>query len=249
MKQPVFLLSLLFFTALNSLAQQTLTFLAADSVEVTADFYRSERTTDPYILFFHQAGSCRGEYLEIAPKLRKLGYNCLAVDLRYGDSEGFLKNETALAAKSLGLNPQPVDSKADILAAINFAYNRIHKPLILFGSSYSASLCLMIAAHEPKVEAVIAFSPGEFFEPGISVKNEIAGLSKPAFIASTRPEIPYVKELTQHLNSDQITLISPKKGNGVHGAKALWMTSESSDEYWLSLMLFFRQLNDDYTNR
>jgi pimeloyl-ACP methyl ester carboxylesterase len=249
MKQPIFLLSLLLFTAMNAFAQQKLVFIAADSVAVTADFYRSEKPTDPYILFFHQAGSCRGEYLEIAPKLRKLGYNCLAVDLRYGDSEGFVKNETALSAKELGLNPQPVDSKTDMLAAINFAYNRNHKPLILFGSSYSASLCLMIAAHESKVEAVIAFSPGEFFEPGISVKYEIAGLNKPAFIASTRTEIPYVKELIQDLNSDQITLISPKKGNGVHGAKALWMKSESSDEYWLSLMLFFRQLNEDYTNR
>ena len=48
----------------------------------------------PFILFFHQEGSSRGEYAGIAKKFFNLNYNCLAVDLRYGGESNYIKNET-----------------------------------------------------------------------------------------------------------------------------------------------------------
>jgi len=80
------------------LAQKAVTFTAKDGLLVTADLYESDASY-PYLLLFHQAGSSRGEFREIAPRLTKLGYNCLAVDLRAGNENNFVVNQTSLRAK------------------------------------------------------------------------------------------------------------------------------------------------------
>gem|GEM_PF-5977157 len=64
---------------------QSISFKSADGILITADSYVPHTTTSPLILLFHQAGSSRGEYNEIAPRLNELGFNCIAVDLRSGE--------------------------------------------------------------------------------------------------------------------------------------------------------------------
>ena len=82
-------------------AQEKVSFVAEDGLEITADLYEIN-PSKPYILLFHQAGSSRGEYLQIANKILKFGYNCLAVDLRSGGEVNFIQNHTALLAIQQG---------------------------------------------------------------------------------------------------------------------------------------------------
>jgi len=80
-------ISLLFITSvLFSANFKTITFPSHEGVTITADLYiTNEDKNIPFIVLFHQAGFSRGEYREIAPKLNKLGFNCMAIDQRSGD--------------------------------------------------------------------------------------------------------------------------------------------------------------------
>ena len=98
-------------------------------------------------------------------------YNCLAVDLRSGYAYGFVDNETALRAKQKGFNTSLISSAKDIDAAIDYAVRLSGQPVILLGSSSSASLCLIEGAGNPNVKAIMALSPGEFFKPGIEIRQ------------------------------------------------------------------------------
>ncbi|MGI9480277.1 MAG: hypothetical protein ACR2PI_26540, partial [Hyphomicrobiaceae bacterium] len=67
----------------TALARETATLAAADGLKVTADVYRAVDTPDAtWIVLAHQAGSSRGEYRTIAPRLNKLGFNAIAIDQR-----------------------------------------------------------------------------------------------------------------------------------------------------------------------
>ena len=238
----IFLL-LLFIPFNRTPAQTRVTFFTADSLEVVADKYFVSDSL-PWILMFHQAGSSRGEFIEIAPKLIKLGYNGLAVDLRHGKEINFVANETFMAARRGNHQASMADATKDINAAIEWATERSDFPVILLGSSYSASLAMIAAKKNPHAGAVIAFSPGEFFgHPGL-VQNAVRNLDVPVFLASTKREYPYVTELSSGINSRNRYIFTPSEHQGVHGARALWETEECSQEYWLGLLLFFNDLNN-----
>ncbi len=57
-----------FFNSTGAGQTQTIKFLAADNVEVTADLYLTDNKKAPFIIRFHQVLYSRGEYAEIAPK-------------------------------------------------------------------------------------------------------------------------------------------------------------------------------------
>jgi dienelactone hydrolase len=230
--------------SLDSQAQLKVNFPSKDGLSITADLYGAAEEA-PYVLLFHQAGSSRGEFPEIARRIVKLGYNCLAVDLRSGDEINYIKNETAASAKERGLATGYIDARADLKASITYAYHLGKKAVILLGSSYSASLCLLEGKENPQVEAVIAFSPGEYFGEQLKVGARIAGLQKPVFAACTAKEFSYMEQLFKGIDPTWKTLVKPAKGKGIHGASMLWESSDASDEIWLSLMLFFRNLNHD----
>jgi hypothetical protein len=59
---------------------------------------------------------------------------------------------------------------------------------VLVGSSYSASLSLVIASAETPLRAVAAFSPGEHLR-GISVTDAVASLSVSTFVTAAQKEI------------------------------------------------------------
>jgi dienelactone hydrolase len=225
------------------IAQEKVSFYAADSLKITADLYLKNYEL-PFILLFHQADASRGEYTEIANRLLNLNYNCLAVDLRIGENINYIRNETAERAKVKGIQLNFIDAKKDIEAAIKYVSKFNKNPVILFGSSFSASLCLLTAKENKHVKSVIAFSPGEFFRPEIDVKDNISGLKIPVFISCTDLEYQYVLQLTTGISDQYKTIYRPKSGGGVHGAKALWKSSESSDECWLELLLFFKRINE-----
>ncbi len=230
----------LFFLPGN--AQEKVSFYSEDSLKISADLYLKNYRL-PFILLFHQGGSSRGEYNEIAARLMKLDYNCLSVDLRSGDKINYIANETAQRAEDENFPNSFIDARRDIEAAIQYIKKYNSKPVVLFGSSYSASLCLIIAYNNPGVKAVIAFSPGEYFRPKLIVKNEIAGIQKPLFISSSAIEFDYIEQMLSGIPKDFITIYKPGKGKkGMHGAKILWKENESSDECWLELLMFFKKI-------
>jgi dienelactone hydrolase len=153
-----------------------------------------------------------------------------------------VKNKTAEAALAKGLPVEYMDAKQDMEAAIDYAYKQSKKPIVIFGSSYSASLSLLLAKENKHINAVIVFSPGEYFEKENMIRDTIQGLSKPIFAASSSTEFPYMKELFSKTAQNNLTLFCPSKGKGDHGSKVLWTGGANSSEYWLALMMFFDQI-------
>lgn len=225
----------------NLISVEKVTFLSADGLRITADLYIQDKSK-PFILLFHQANYSRGEYKDIAPKLQKLGFNCLAVDLRSGNEVNYIENETAKLAKKQKKPNGFIDARADVEASLKFINSYTTIPVILFGSSYSASLCLMVATKNPNVDAVIAFSPGEYFRPEISVKDKITDLKKPVFIGSSEIEHPFIKDMLSDIPTKYKTFYKPS-GKGVHGSKILWPSEKESDTSWFNLIIFLNQLN------
>ena len=221
-------------------SQGSITFLSKDGVIITADLYFVSDTL-PYMILCHQAGYSRGEYLETGPKLTKFGYNCIAIDMRSGDEVNGVKNETAFGAKTKNKSTTYLDAEQDILSAIDYAYKKSNKKVILVGSSYSASLALKIGTSNDKVKAVIAFSPGEYFGAKLNLKEAIKNYDKPLFVASTKAEAADVSALIKDIKSQKKQQCTPS-GKGEHGSKALWKASPDCHEYWLTLLMFMRDL-------
>lgn len=238
MRVPLSLILLLIITKIT--AQNTITFPTDDDILVTADHYLNDKDL-PYILLFHQANSSRGEYQETALKLLKLGYNCLAVDLRSGKEINYIQNQTAARAVENKLPVTYLDAEKDILASIAYVKEISSKKIILFGSSYSASLVMKIGNHHPDVEAVVAFSPGEYFQPRLVLKEYLNEYDKRIFVASTAKEKPFVNDLISDIPSELLDFYVPETG-GMHGSKALWENYPQSEEVWLSLLLFFKKI-------
>ncbi len=239
-------MKLLFAASLFSLLllqgiKEKVSFQSEDGLEITADKYMVNEEY-PFILLFHQAGSSRGEFRDIAEKFIKLRYNCLAVDLRSGDNANYINNETASRAREEGRSVNFLDARQDLVAAIDYVTGLGSGELILLGSSYSASLALLEGLNHPNVQAVIAFSPGEYFGKELRMEDSLKTCSKPLFVAVTEREQPYVKQMLKAFPEDQYTLFQPDT-MGVHGARALWDDNPTKDEYWLALLIFISKLN------
>lgn len=228
---------------LNAVSQQKITFKSEDDLLITADLYYSQKDL-PYLILFHQAGYSRGEYKETAEKFAKLGYNCLAVDLRSGKEVNFVLNETAQRAADKNLKTDYLSALPDIQAAITYAFNKSKQRVVILGSSYSASLCLVQATNDHRVKAVIAYSPGEYFGSNYIISQQIKSLRKPTYITTSKREEKYAREIAQSIPGEYLSFFIPYKGNGIHGSRALWKESDSFDEYWTSLTMFFIKIKN-----
>lgn len=224
----------------SSNAQLLVTFPAADSTTVTADWYPVSDEF-PTILLCHQNRFSRGEYQETALRLNKFGFNCLAIDQRLGSEVNGVINQTALEAKAKGQQPEFPDAEQDIRAGLDFLYEKYNKPVLILGSSYSASLALKIANGNNKVSGVIVFSPGEYFQDKEFTRNSINGLDKPLFATSSREESDKVTDLLRDVNSRIKVQYVPKTA-GDHGSKVLWSKSSDNQDYWAALMSFLMRM-------
>lgn len=231
-------LLLILITVVFSNAQQQVQFSAADGIKVTADLYEIN-TSAPVILLAHQARFSRGEYKDIALRLNQMGFNALAIDQRSGKTVNGVSNETHKIAASVGMPTSFQDARPDIEAGINYVKSRYNRSVILWGSSYSASLALIIAKTNSDVLAALAFSPGEYFNGTPSVAASSAGITKPVFVTSTKSEAKEIASIIDGLkNVDQFV----PKGTGVHGSKALWADSAEQAEYWAAVSAFLDRL-------
>lgn len=236
----IFSILILFFSFLAK-SQTTFFIVGKDGVPVTVDLYAAN-PSKPFIILFHQARYSRGEYKETAVKLNKMSYNCLAVDLRSGKEVKGIKNETAEVALSRNKATNYIDAEQDMLTAIEYVYQQTNKPMIILGSSYSASLALKIAANNDKIAKVIAFSPGEYFGTELNIADYASKINVPTFIASSKKESDSVTQLIAGNSSRKINHFIPR-GEGKHGSSALWDENPNHQEYWLALMLFLTHTN------
>lgn len=227
-------------TTKDSLLMNTIHFPSLDGLTITADEYKTSDTL-PWILLCHQARFSRGEYRETAAEFAAFGYNCLAIDQRSGDEVNDVTNETAALAKSKKQPAAYLDAEQDIVAALNYLFAKSGKPVILAGSSYSAGLVLKIAVNNPKVKAVLAFSPGEYYGSALHLGETIAPLDKPVFITSSREEAADTKLIFDRIASKNKTQFVPA-GAGIHGSKALWNSTADHEEYRKAVSDFFASL-------
>lgn len=219
---------------------RTITFYAADSVLVTADTYFL-KDVKPNILLCHQANYSRGEYIETAKKLNQLGYSCMAIDQRAGDSINGVKNETAEYANKKMVNVGYAGARLDIAAAVQYLYElNDYEPIIVVGSSYSASLALWMAVSNPRIKAVVAFSPGEYLK-GMHLAKALKKLRKPVFITSSKREIKTVDKLTRKIRKKYISRFKPEK-KGRHGSKSLWENNPNHEAYWSVFVKFLEDV-------
>lgn len=214
----------------------TITFYAKDSVQITADTYFI-KDIEPTILLCHQAGFSRGEYITTAKKLNKLGFSCMAIDQRSGKKVNGIINKTAIDANNKQINVGYTGAKKDIEAAIDYLYNMNgNEPIILVGSSYSASLALWLATENNKIKAVAAFSPGEYLK-NLNLTETLKNLSIPTFVTSSKREITPVAKLVRFVKKDNLIQYKPTE-KGIHGSRAIWESTEGYNEYWKAFKTF-----------
>ena len=240
----LFFFTVSYLSVSSAWAKETIVFKSLDGIHITADVYlKYKDKKTPYIVLFHQAHWSRGEYLEIAPKLNQLGFNCMAVDLRSGKEVNRVANETMSHAKEMGKKTTYIDAMQDIEATLTYARNHYAQgKVIAWGSSYSAALVLKVAGDKPElVDGVLAFAPGEYFKrsgkPVDWIQNSARKIQIPAFITSARKEKKAWSDIFNVIPSEsKASYLPATKGN--HGSRALWGRFKDSEGYWKAVTNF-----------
>jgi len=229
------------------LSYEEVSFLSKDGLKISAYWHKSSMKNAVNLILCHQAEFSKSEYNEIAPKLNNRRFNCLAIDQRSGGKMGGFQNETFNRAVIKKLPVAYLNAEPDIVAAIDYISQLSDAPIILLGSSYSASLVLKIGKENDKVIAVVAFSPGEYFGEKLNLKQAISGFNKPLWVTSAKDEAESASPLISDIKSDNVVHFIPE-GNGVHGARALWEKTPNHTEYWNSLTDFLEQFVENKSN-
>lgn len=246
--QKVFVLLFVTVLGLSAADFKTIEFPSKDSLQITADFYPAPIAGAPLIILFHQAGWSRGEYREIAPKLNKMGYACLAIDQRSGDEVNGVVNETHARAEEAGKDTGYLDAIQDMQAALNYARDSLNASrIIIWGSSYSSALVFVIAARNPgKINALLAFSPGEYFarfgKSNHFISDHAAEIKIPVFITSAKSEKENWEPIYKAVQDARKMSFRPQT-SGQHGSRALWEKFPEHKEYWTAVKAFLLKIN------
>jgi len=219
-------------------------FKSTDGIDIKADVYEISDIKSPLILLFHQAGYSRGEYKEIAPKLNKLGFTCIAVDQRAGREVNGVINQAFTQATELGLKTDYVEAFPDMQATLNYAMeNYPSRKIIIWGSSYSSSLVFVLQQKNTEaVSAVLAFSPGEYFTYEDKEINAYAKeVNCPVFITSAKNEYKNWQSIYEAIPSADKEYFLPELA-GFHGSRALWEQNEGYEFYWEAVTAFLNRV-------
>lgn len=138
-----------------------------------------------------------------------------------------------------------LDTLPDLEAAIAFARkNYARDQLIIWGSSYSASLVLYLTGTQGNlVDGVLAFAPGEYFrkEKGITfITDSSRNIDVPVFITSAKDEKGHWWPIFNAIPPKNKTYFLPES-NGVHGSRALWTSTDEHQNYWQAVKQFLSQ--------
>ena len=140
-----------------------ISFFTPDSIQIYGDLYEVDKQL-PIILLFHQGGSnARAEYSPIIPGLLEKGFNILATDQRMGGQYYGSYNRTLVnVSDHLYSNPYGFcDAFNNLESALDYVIKEgFNDKIILWGSSYSATLAIQLAhKNQDIVSGVLAFSP------------------------------------------------------------------------------------------
>lgn len=218
-----------------------ISFKSANDISVVADLYLIEDKEAPFIILCHQAEYSRGEYIETAPKFNKLGYNCMAIDARSGGGVNGIENKTFNEANEKGLETNYPDAMPDIQAAVKYVKDKFSPDeIILVGSSYSASLAIIVASNTLGITNVLAFSPGEYFlYKGKKIQEYAKDVRCPIFITSAKNELNYWEDIIKNIPEPLAYSFKPKV-KGIHGSRALWTSTEGYETYWEAVENFLK---------
>ncbi|MEI7037192.1 alpha/beta hydrolase [Fulvimonas yonginensis] len=198
-------------------AGEPVTLQASDDGTVFGTLSRAGGHTDTILLLFHQAGASRQEYDPLVPVLTKMGYDTLAIDQRSGDGLFGGRNETVARR---GGSADYLDALPDLEGALAWARKHHYARIGVVGSSYSASLAILLAAKHPQaIAAVASFSPGEYFDDKDLVKRAAAKITVPFYITTRPEEEDKVQEVLRDAHGANVTHY--RQAVGVHGASTL----------------------------
>lgn len=226
--------------AVKAQAPQPVELKAIDGVTVFGTYYPVGQPK-ALILLFHQAGSSSGEYAAIAPRLQREGFAALAIDQRVGgDLYGPNRTMAGYQGKTDDLGTLP-----DLEAALRWGKAK-GPPVVLWGSSYSASLVFLLAdAADAKgtVRAVLAFSPGEYFSDKRMVETAAAKVTVPVFVTSANAmeEEAEAKAIVTATSATDRQQYVPR--SGIHGSSTLNPTKNpgGADENWTAVLAFLKR--------
>ena len=191
--------------------------VAKDKTRVYASYYRALNNNTKLAIVFHQAESNRMEYEPVLSLFHVAGFDTLTVDQRSGGTRWGTDNITV---KRIGESAEYAEAYPDMEAALNYAIKRKYKNILLVGSSYSASLAIVLASKNPdKISAVAAFSPGEYFPDKNRVKMAAARLAVPLYVTGATNEMKRVEEVIIKTDEQDVTIYRPL--NAVHGISSL----------------------------
>lgn len=231
-------------------AQQDVVLTASDGVKVYGTYYSAAGADRPIILLFHQAGSNRWEYAPIAPKLVAAGFSCLAIDQRADEDSDPARqmwgreNETIA---HLGKHATFVDALKDLEAALTWARARDpHRKVIIWGSSYSASLVFLLAAKHPgEIAGLLSFSPGEYFPDKHMVEDAATKVTIPVFVTSAKDssEIAAARAIVDAVRTEAMRTLYVPTVAGVHGSSTLRTDRDpqGAASNWQAVLAFLRQ--------
>jgi len=226
-------------------SKKIIEFPSKDGLVISAVLYEVD-PNKPIILLCHQAGYNKYEYADIAPRLNKMGFNALAIDQRSGGSFADQQNETHNRAIQNGDDEiNFTDAIQDIESAVNYLSDKYQQKVIVWGSSYSSALALHIAEKNKNVKAIISFSPGDYFGDQLpSLKKIFPKIQQPFLVTSSKAESKELKELLSNLEQSHLQLQYIPNSEGFHGSRALWINQKGSEEYWIAIKSFLREINE-----
>ncbi len=232
----IFLFTVLSASAIEPSGDMRLVF-AKDKTSIYVRYYRAMNNNNKIALLFHQAGSNVMEYEPVISTFHVAGFDTLTIDQRSG---GTLWGVDNMTVKGLGGSTEYADAYPDLEAALNYAVKRKYKTIILVGSSYSASLAIVLASKSPEnVAAVAAFSPGEYFPDKSWIKNAASKLKVPLYITGAGNEVKRVEEVIVKAGKNDVTYYAPL--SAVHGVSTL-RKDKNPDGYKANLEHFSRFL-------
>ncbi|MGI9405560.1 MAG: alpha/beta hydrolase [Hyphomicrobiaceae bacterium] len=242
MTRIVVALMLIAFVLSPAHARDEITLKTTDGLTYTADVYRARTEPDaPWIVLAHQAGASRGEYREIAPRLNALGFNAVALDQRSGGGFAGGANTAFARARKLKKKRTYLAARPDIEAGIAWARRQTSGTVILWGSSYSAALAILMAGEKADlVDGVVSNSPGEYLR-GKSVSGAAKAITVPVLITSPARERKRWRKIFKNIPHDRKEGFAPKSG-GVHGSSAFIAGRNiSAEAYWSVAEAFLAQ--------
>jgi dienelactone hydrolase len=195
------------------------------------------------ILAFHQAESNLFEYATIGPRLAAAGFTVLAIDQRSGGDYFGGSNRTVTER---GYSSAYEAALPDLVAALVWGREQARgAPVLLWGSSYSAALSLILAAREPSgVAGILAFSPGEYLPRRRAVRSAAEIVTVPVYVTQGREpgELDAVRSIVRSIASQEKVHFVGTKG-AAHGSSTLRedVNPSGAEENWQAVMKFLAQ--------